>query len=240
MELFGQLSTTLIVECGVVCAIFIIGVVLQVKIIAALKSDQAMAWEMNLAHSVVMICHWSFKLLVEFVHYIQPSFHDIFGRWFCYLLLAVRSFGIFVMFFHSLYISIHKYIFIIHKETVNRIGDRKTKGWLLWAYLIILISWTLSYTARGHFSAFGITSKCSVPHTSVTDDGFSVEEPIENWTSHTFACGIHESEQKNMLNAVVNKLMKFLCSVQNIATFVIALNVVEIFFYFSIFRYMNR
>ena len=213
---------------------------MQIKIIAALKRDQAMAWEMNLFHSVVMIVHWSLKLLIEFVHYIQPSFYDIFGSWFCYLLLAVRSFGIFVMFFNSLYISIHKYLFIIHDETVNRVGDRKIKGRLHCAYVIVLITWTLSYTARGHFSAFGITSKCSVPHTSVTDHGFSIEEPIENWTSHTFACGIHESEQKKMLNAVVNKLMKFLCSVQNIATFVIALNVVEIFFYFSIFRYMNR
>ena len=240
MDIFGQVSMALIVEFAIFCVIFIFGVFLQVNVIAALKRDQAMAWEMNLAHSVVMIVHWSLKLLIELAHYIQPSFHDIFGRWFCYLLLAVRSFGIFVMFFHSLYISIHKYIFIIHKETVNRIGDRKTKWGLLWAYLIVLISWTLSYTARGYFSAFGITSKCSVSHTSVIDDGFSIEEPIENWTSHTFACGIHESEQKNMLNAVVNKLMKFLCSVQNIATFVIALNVVEIFFYFSIFRYMNR
>ena len=240
MDIFGQVSIAWMVELTIFCAIFIIGVFLQVKVIAALKSDQAMAWEMNLAHSVVMIVHWGLKLLIELAHYIQPSFHDIFGRWFCYLLLAVRSFGIFVMFFHSLYISIHKYIFIIHKETVNRIGDRKTKGLLLWAYLIILMSWTLSYTARGHFSAFGITSKCSVPHASVTDDGFSIEEPIENWTSHTFACGIHESEQKNMLNVVVDKLIKFLCSSQNIATFVIALNVLEIFFYSSIFRYMNR
>ena len=240
MDIFGQVSIALIVEFAIFCAIFIFGVFLQVNIIAALKRDQAMAWEMNLAHSVVMIVHWSLKLLIELAHYIQPSFHDIFGRWFCYLLLSVRSFGIFVMFFHSLYISIHKYIFIIHKETVNRIGDRKTKVGLLWAYLIVLISWTLSYTARGHFSAFGITSKCSVPHTSVTDDGLSIEEPIENWTSHTFSCGIHESEQKNMLNVVVNKSMKFLCSSQNIATFVIALNVLEIFFYSSIFRYMNR
>ena len=240
MEFLSQVSITLIVECAIFCAIFIIGVFMQIKIIAALKRDQAMAWEINLFHSVVMTVHWSLKLLIEFVHYIQPSFYDIFGSWFCYLLLAVRSFGIFVMFFNSLYISIHKYLFIIHDETVNRVGDRKIKGRLHCAYVIVLITWTLSYTIRGHFSAFGITSQCSIPHTSLTDDGFSIEEPIENPTSHTFSCGIHESDQKNMENFVVDKLTKFLCSSQNIVTFVIALNVLEIFFYLSIFRHMNR
>mgnify|MGYP002047393353 CR=1 FL=1 len=236
MEPFQEVATTMIVECAIFCAIFIFGVFLQVNIIAALKRDQAMAWEMNLAHSIVMIVHWSFKLLVEFVHYIQPTFHEFFGNWFCYLLLAVRSFGIFVMLFHSLYISIHKYVFIIHNETVNRIGDRKTKGGLLWAYLIVLISWTLSYTARGHFSAFGITSKCSIPHTSVDENGFFIDELIENPTSHTFTCGINDPDQKFMENVVVNMVTKLLCSSQNIITFVIALNISEIFFYFSIFR----
>ena len=230
----------MIVECVIFCALFIIGVFLQVKIIAALKRDQAMAWEMNLAHSVVVIVHWSFKLLIEFVNYIEPTFYDFFGRWFCYLLLAIRSFGIFVMLFHSLYISIHKYVFVIHNETVVRIGNRKTKWRLLWAYLIVLVSWIISYTARGLFSAFGITSKCSLPHTSAIGDGFSVEETIENRTSHRFACDIHESEQQTVENGVINKLPKFLCTSQNIVTLIIALNVLEIFFYSSIFRHMNR
>ena len=240
MELFEQLSITLIVECAIVWAIFVIGVVLQVRIIAALKRDQATAWEMNLAHAVVMICHWSFKLLIVFVHYIQPMFYDLSGRWFCYLELAVRSFGIFVMLFHSLYISIHKYIFVIHNESVNRIGDRKMKGRLLWAYSIVLIFWVSSHTARGHFTAFGITSKCSVPHTSVAENGFFIDELIENPTSHTFTCGIHEPDQKYVENVVVNILTKFICFSQNIVTFVLALNVLEIFFYSSIFRHMNR
>ena len=208
IEVFGQVSIALLVECAIFCVIFIIGVFLQVKIIAALKRDQAMAWEMNLAHSIVMIVHWSLKLIAEFVYYIQPTFHELLGNWFYYLLIAVRSFGIFVMLFHSLYISIHKYIFIIHNETVNRIGDRKTKGRLLWTYLIVLISWTISHTARGHF--------------------------------RIFACGINESEPKNMEDLAVSILMKFLCSSQNMVTFVLSLNVLEIFFYSSIFRHMNR
>ena len=238
--MLGQESLILIVEFAIFCAIFTIGIFLQVKVIVALKRDQPQAWEMKLAHSVVQIVHWSLKMFLGSIYYIQPTFYDFFGAWFCYFLLFVMWFGSFEMFFHSLYISIHKYIFIVHNETVNLIGERKTKWRLLLVYLIILISWTLSYTARAPSSAFPIISKCRTSHASVTGDVLSIEPPIENPTSHTFTCGIHESDQKYVENVVVNILTKFLCFGQNIVTFVLALNVLEIFFYSSIFRHMNR
>ena len=239
-EMLGQESLILIVEFAIFCAIFTIGIFLQVKVIVALKRDQPQAWEMKLADSVVQMVHWSLKLFLGSIYYIQPTFFDFFGAWFGYFLLFVMWFGSFEMLFHSLYISVHKYIFIVHHETVNLIGERKTKVWLLLVYLIILISWTLSYTARAPSSAFPIISKFSPSHASSTDDISSIEEPIENPTSHTFTCGIHESGQNYVENVVFDKLTKFLCFSQNIVTFVLALNVLEIFFYSSIFRYMNR
>ena len=239
-EMLWQESLILIVEFAIFCAIFTIGIFLQVKVIVALKRDQPQAWEMKLADSVVQVLHWSLKLFLGSVYYIQPSFFDFFGAWFGYFLLFVMWFGSFEMLFHSLYISIHKYIFIVHNETVNRIGERKTKGRLLLVYLIILTSWTLSYTARAPSSAFPIISKFSPSHASVTDDILSIEEAIENPASQTFTCGINDPDQKYMENVIANIVTKLLCSGQNIITFVIALNILEIFFYFSIFRYMNR
>ena len=239
-EMLGQESLILIVEFAIFCAIFTIGIFLQVKVIVALKRDQPQAWEMKLADSVVQIVHWSLKMFLGCIYYIQPTFFDFFGAWFRYFLLFVMWFGSFEMLFHSLYISVHKYFFIVHHETVNLIGERKIKGRLLLVYLIILISWTLSYTARAPSSAFPIISKVSPSHASATDDISSIEEPIENPTSHTFTCGINDPDQKFMENVLVNIVTKLLCSSQNIITFVIALNMLEIFFYFSIFRYMNR
>ena len=239
-ELLGQDTMILIVEYVIFCAIFTIGVFLQVKVITTLKRDQDQAWEMKLAHSVVQIAHWSLTLFLMAIHYIQPTFYGFFGVWFCYLLAFLRWLGSFEILFHSLYISIHKYIFIVHNETVNLIGERKTKWRLLLVYLIILISWTLSYTARAPSSAFPIISKCRTSHASVTDDILSIEPPIENPTSHTFTCGINDPDQKYMGNVVLNIVTKLLCSSQNIITFVIVLNILEIFFYFTIFRYMNR
>ena len=233
-------SILLIAECAIFCAIFILGVFLQFKMISTLKRDQAMAWEINVMHSIVMIVHWSFRILLETIHYIQPDFYAFFGKWFCYCLLALVSFGVFEMAFHSLYISIHKYIFIVHRETVNRNGECKTKKLLLWAYLILLISWSLSYTVRGNFIEFGITPKCSFPSVSVTDEKLSIEEPIETKTTHTFTCGIDALDPKKEINIIETIVKKMLCPSQNVLTFLLFSNVFEIFLYLSIFRNMNR
>ena len=230
----------MIAESAIFCAIFVVGVFLQVKVIATLKRDQAMAWEINLAHSIVMIVHWSFRIVLETIQYIEPNYYAFFGKWFCYCLLALISFGVFEMALHSLYISIHKYIFIVQSETVNRIGECKTRRLLQRAYFILLIAWSISYTVRGNFIEFGITSKCSFPSVKMTDDQLSIEEPIETQDTHTFTCGIDDLDPNKEDNIIENIMKKILCPTQNIITFLLSLNVFEIFFYLSIFRHMNR
>ena len=230
----------LIAECVIFCAIFVVGVFLQVKVMATLKRDQGMAWEINLTHSIVMIVHWSFRIFLETIQFMEPNYYTFFGKWFCYSLLSVVSLGVFEMALHSLYISIHKYIFIVQSETVNRIGECKTKRFLQWAYFILLITWCISYTVRGNFIEFGITSKCSFPSVSVTDDELFIEEPIEGKNTHTFTCGIDDLDPKKDNIIIENIMKKILCPTQNIITALLSLNVFEIFFYLSIFRHMNR
>ena len=137
MDLFEQDLRILIVECVVFCAVFTIGVFLQVKVIIVLKRDQPMAWEINFLHSVVMIVHYSFVSIVNAVDYIQIAFYhyQLFHySMFRYLVFSVMCFGMSEMGFHSLYISMYKYIFIVHRETVIRIGEKRTKSLLLWTY----------------------------------------------------------------------------------------------------------
>ena len=78
-ELLGQDTMILIVEYVIFCAIFTIGVFLQVKVITTLKRDQDQAWEMKLADSVVQIVHWSLKLFLRSIYYVQPTFYDSVG-----------------------------------------------------------------------------------------------------------------------------------------------------------------
>ena len=239
MYLFREDLPILIVGCAVFCAIFIIGVFLQVKMIAALKHDQAIAWEINLAHSVLMIAIFSSSSILEIINYIQPSLYDNLGKWYCYLILPVILFGFFEMLFHSLYVSIYKYIFIVHSETVTRIGKQTIKRILLWTYFIILVSWTVSLAIRENFGSkkvFQNGVSCGVFHAF----GTSNMEADGSIIRHLFSCSIDDLEQNKLENIIVNILTKVLCTSQSIINIIIGLNVLEIFFYLRIFRHMNR
>ena len=239
MYLFREELPILIVGCAIFCAIFIVGVFLQVKIIAALKHDQAIAWEINLAHSVLMIVLFSSLSILESINYIQPSLYDNLGIWYCYLILPEILFGFFEMLFHSLYVSMYKYIFIVHSATVTRIGKHKIKRILSWTYFIILVSWTVSLVIRENFGSrkvFQNNVSCGVFHAL----GTSSREADGSIIRHLFSCSIDDLEQNKLENIIVNILTKVFCTSQSIINIVIGLNILEIFFYLRIFGHMNR
>jgi len=152
------------------------------------------------------------------------------------VLLFQTLFGFFEILFHSMYISLYKYIFIVHNETLNRIGQQKTKQILLWSYLVVLIAWTLSLVVReNNLGEVSDTVDCSI-----TSNRASNKNAAEVFTGHIFSCSIGDLDQTNMGNVVVNLLTKFLCTSQSIMNVAVALNVPEVFFYLRIFCHMNR
>ena len=236
MDLLGHDILMLIGGCAIYCAIFTTGVFLQVKIILTLKRDQAMAWEIDVAHSIAMIVIFTSVSILETISYLQPTFDDFFGKWYCDLLLFEFLLGFFEILFHSMYISLYKFIFIVHNETVNRIGEQKFKLFLLWSYFVVLIAWALSLLVReNNLGEVSDTVDCSI-----SSNRESNRNTTEAFTRHIFSCSIDDLDQTNMGNVVVNLLTKFLCTSQSIMNVVVALNVPEIFFYLRIFRHMNR
>ena len=222
--------------CAIVCAIFTTGVFLQMKIILTLKRDQTMAWEIDVVHSIAMIVIFSTLIILDTISYLQPTFNNFFGKWYCDLLLYEFLFGFFEILFHSMYISLYKYIFIVHNETVSRIGQQKTKLLLLWSYFIVLVAWTLSLLVReNNLVVFSDTVICSI-----TSNRASYRNTTEVFTRHIFSCSIDDLDQTNMGNVAVNILTKVVCTSQSIMNVSVALNLPEIFFYLRIFRHMNR
>ena len=247
MDLFEQDVLILIVQCVVYCIIFSIGVFLHVKVIIVLKRDQAMAWEINLLHSVVMIVHYGFVLIVNVVDYIQIAFYhyQLFHHpTFRYLVFSVICFGMSEMGFHSLYIAMYKYILIRHHETVIRIGEQRTKSLLLWTYCTGLFAWTLAYIVRPNFGplhSFGLRNTFGGSISSRTPTNItSMQNTVDSFMRQSVSCGMNDLDQKNVGNIVVNIVTKAACTGQAILSYAVVLNVFEIFFYIRIFDHMNR
>ena len=239
MDTFGREILTLIGGCAIFVAIFTTGVYLQIKVILVVKRDQIMAWEINLAHSVVMVVIFSSVLILKTMSNFQITFYGVFGKWSCYLLLSVMIFGFLEMLFHSLYISLYKYIFIVYREAVNRTGEQKTKRLLLWAYFTLLASWTLSYLVRPNFDPFEHVMGCRDPYVPGTINRTYIQRKTES-SRRLFSCDLDDLDHKNMGNVVVNILTKVACTSQAVITYAVASNVLEIFFYLRIFGHMNR
>ena len=247
MDIFEQNLLILIVECAIFCAIFTIGVFLQVKVIIVLKRDQAMAWEINFLHSVVMIVHYSFVSIVNAVDYIQIAFyhHQLFHHFtiFRYLVFSVMCFGMSEMWSHSLYIAMYKYIFIIQRETVSRIGEHRTKTLLLWTYVTGLFAWTLAYIVRPNFGPlhhFGLQNTVGGSISSGDPNITSMYSTIDSFTRQLVSCGLNDLDHENVGNIVINIVTKVTCTGQALLSYAVVLNVFEIFFYIRIFDHMSR
>ena len=98
---FGEQETTLrldiatlLIRCSVYVFIFSIGLGLQMKIIKAVKEEKAMTWDINLSHSITMIIHFFFTILIDTITYIIPNLKMTFGVWFCYFLLFLRRYSL--------------------------------------------------------------------------------------------------------------------------------------------------
>ena len=140
--------------------------------------------------------------------------------------------------FHSLYISMYKYIFIIHRDTVIRVGEQRTKTLLLWTYFTGLVAWTLAYIVRPNFDPLQNNLGGSV--SSVTPNSTSIQSRMDSFTLSFVSCGMKDLDPEKLGNIVVNILTKVVCTVQVIITYAVAINVLEIFFYLRIFGHMNR
>ena len=225
--------TTLLAGGGILLVIFIIGVFLQIKIIKAIRQDRATAWEVDLGHSIVMMIHFSFIIFFNIITYIYPNLHLFIGKEFCYIALFLRMLGLTEIVGHSLVISFYKYIFIVHHNTITRIGQDRMKKILLLIYIINPLTGSLSYIFRPNLKAFkDIEDMCPI-HTSN-------KEPKIDTLSRLFMCGYDELEWNNGYDYFSNILLGLFCSCQTIVAMLTYTNIMEMFFYIGIFRHIGR
>ena len=215
---------------GILAFVFTIGMWLQIKTIKVLKQERATAWEIDFSHSVVMMIHYSFVIIFEGTIAMSLNLPTYLGEWICSASFVLRMLGLSEILYKSLIISFYKYIFIVHQNMVTHIGESRMKKIMCTVYLFAPIGGCVSYLFRPNFRSINAIHNCGVK-----------EVPqISGFLHRTFMCGIDNVEYINGYDYFMGVLTGFFCTTQIILFLLVFSNILEIFFYVSIFRHIGR
>ena len=222
------------------CILYIIGLTLHVKIIKlSKKTKEAMTWKLDITNSSILLILNLIVMIMHGVTYITPDLYTYTGRWFCYTYIAVAYYGTIYHIGHSLVLSIFKYIIIVHWKKIRAFGENKFKEILFWLNILYPVaSLALHFLVRPDFlfvfAGFTPGNRCL---------GEVSDNVAYNKTTRVKLlglCEITEPAVHHWFYDAVLMARKSVCFVHAISIYLMALNLLEIFFYYKIFSFASR
>ena len=206
----------------------IVGLVINIKKIKAVKSKKDISWELEIYHSVTLITYLTVCAFLDIMEYVCLSLSDSIVLIFQYTVPIFKEIAISIILSHSFSVALYKYYVIIHRQLLN--DDNKNMTWKCLLFMLILpaiiamldilriIDTVPSVpTPNGRCqSTFDKFSKGLGFCEFKGDSYYRVHWPFPYYTSQVFC----------VLHSILHLLLRG--------------NLFEGFFYYKIFRYMNR
>ena len=234
------LNTSLVIILIIIMVIvYSIGLYLHTRIITVSKKDKAITWKLDILNSICILFYFNIAFVMFLVTYLKvASKIDICSytaTWICYGLKLIVFTGRMYIISHSLIISLMKYCNIIFQEKVRAVGKHRIEN--LFLFLDVLYPTMV----------FGIIRLIKKDETFPNDpfqEEFFHQKSITNTyktTGKLFdACSFDEAFDEISIPYIFYILRMTFCWILSISIFLNSINILEVFFYYKIFRYMNR
>ena len=233
------LDTSLVVILIVIMLlVYFIGIYLHIKIIKISKKDKAITWKLDILNSISILFYFNLASVMFLVTYLKIALKSdlcsLTNIWICYGLKAMIFLGRIYITSHSLIISVMKYCIIIFHEKVRSIGKRKVEN--LFLVLDILFPTMI-------FFLFHL----------IKNDNTFVGDPYQEEFFHQnsitvtnktivklFDVCVYEPYAEISIPYIFSILRTTFCWILSISIFLNSINILEVFIYYKIFRFMNR
>ena len=214
-----------------------IGTFINLKIISVCKKEKSKTWQIDIVRSAAVIPVMFFAIIFEALNdYFPMSISSYTGVSICYIAAFVYVYLPYLIAFHSLVVSIMKYIFIVHHEKSIIIGEEKIKRWFFWFNLIHPLVIAISTVLLFDFESFASLIKC-----------FGLEEKLaQRYNSSTgnlermFLCKLRSADSDIDDNNSVYIVTQAFCAIKMVYIWLLSGNIPEGFFYYKIFKKMKR
>ena len=231
----GRIIGEIIHNCAML-VLFSLGTYIQLKIISTCRREKDKTWQIDITHSVGMIILFIFSSMFERVTDYFPEFRDYTGTWVCYVAAFIYTVGLYLIAFHSLVVSLMKYVFIVHQNRVLKFGEDKTKKIFFWINILHPLFLAIPTIYFFDFEAFLSIVSC-----------FDLEEKLETiYNTSTgnmeriFMCKLNLEENEELDWPMFYSVQQGFCAAKMVWVLLFSCNIPEAFCYFTIFRKMRR
>ena len=219
--------------------VYLIGIYLHTRIIRISKKDKAITWKLDILNSISVLFYFNLAFVMFIVTYLKVVFKidlcSFSATWICNCLKWIIFNGRLYITSHSLIISLMKYCIVVCQQKVRAVGIHRVEK--LFLFLDILYPTMVFGTLR-------LIKKDDTFASDPYQEEFFHPKFITN-TNRTIvklfdACTFDEAFDEISIPYIFYILRTTLCWMLSISIFLNSINILEIFFYYKIFRYMNR
>lgn len=222
-----------IIHLVIQCLLFMIGFFLHFKIIHVCKAEKNKTWLVQISHAVVTTVHFGVRIPFQAVTHFIPNLSSYIGSWMCYIGAFNGFFGYQEISSHSLWVSIEKYILIVHTLKARSFGDDKIEKIFCWIHVVYpflgsaIGMLTTNYATRADVkSCFGIL-----------DEDLQIGNSTAGGRGNFLYCDVSQYAETSL---ILSHIIQFFCVSRNSTNFIIISNIPEALLYYKIFATMKR
>ena len=209
----------------------ILGQLVLYKLFKMVRKENGLVNEVTQFYCIVMITTYPtwllFETITDFIHPLK----NIMGQWVCSLMRVVFYMQFNVVIFHSFFVALMRYCFIVHEEKVKSFGKQKTKNIFLFLtvfFPILLIVWGFILNqeidiVEGINSCYAVGHKVFLAELTTGKNLFCVFDKIDGRYGY-----------------ILSVIREIICMIKQVILIVFGMNIFEGWLYYKIFSHMTR
>ena len=213
--------------------ILVIGETLQLKLLKSVKKENGLVNEVTQIYSIsTMIMGPILFVVVHSTDFVHPL-NEVFGQWFCSMGRLLGYLNINIVIFHSFFVALMRYFFIIHQDSVQKYGKEKIKRFFTILSLLIpvvMVTW-------------GVIENSELDALLYIDRCYGIDHKVfmaENDLLHRFDCVFEPSDAEGMYGWFLDTLSQSICLLRGMITLLMGFNFSEGLLYIKIIRHIKR
>ena len=228
--------------CVLVVCVYIIGMYLHSRVILVCKKEKEMTSKLDIVNSCIVLVHYGHVIIMYSLTYLVDNLHTFTGKWFCYTSKALNLLGNTQVVSHSFIISMMKFIMIVYQERTVLFGKSKVKTMFFWLNILypVYLNGMVSLARPDYlvvYDSINQANRC-LGRTDIYKNEIDGNQTATRL--HTLCMNIPEPLQKLSLEYVIYIARTSICWFHILLFFLNFFNILEIFVYYQIFRYMKK